>query len=658
MAEQTISELMAEEDRLKYPSPEYSNEGQMPMLNSEQPFSLGGLLRAWQGSRGFPQPPPPQGPPAGTQPGQPGFNPMQSGAFEPVQGNLQFQGAGGSRMSLKIDIPTREEFAQNAQDKAQEEMAKGKPGVGGQQPPKPTGTGLPQPKPTGQPTGVTQTAADFPGNQVPPVGGRPLPTESPPPLISSERTPETTSITGDMKDRLYVIDEKRKALSRLHPTYDQIMSQAAAQDHRSRFRRIMDSVLTQDPFYSDKLQLQRAQYELGRRQGMAQDEMRLINDEYVIREHDRITKAGFLQQQLNGNKTLRNNPVFLHDVARVNGLTDEQAKLWVESKFDKETGTYTMIKDPLQAASEHLTDMSTIYQNFFGMDKATARKAAIDPTYANKLNQDAEALIDKQLYDAIQQGGPEATKKIERFNQMKVKIMDAKNDNGLAVMREKIRVQDQINQDVQNSTQYSAKAKKEFQAHTSQTITNIIDIYTTRGRVTERNEADLNRKELQAQRQHEHRLAMLGKEEGRDLDNQLKALNLAEKKFGAHSTLDEIAIKADPGLAHGSKEEMRAVVGGYNETINAYTKATTSGTPWQPTPQQQQQVDIYTNGMASHIHPGGKDALDKELGRPFTTMDAVHVDEITKWAKSRTPPVVLTYAQIIAGLKERNRQTK
>ena len=122
--------------------------------------------------------------------------------------------------------------------------------------------------------------------------------------------------------------------------------------------RILMSILTSDPFYTDKMAGAEAEYERTRRQLSMDRTLSTIDIDYMAKSAsldklisrettERATAAADLTDRLKTDPELAKNRKFQKDYAMTKlGIPAAQVDAYVDDHFNKNTGEYTIIRDP------------------------------------------------------------------------------------------------------------------------------------------------------------------------------------------------------------------------------------------------------------------------------------------------------------------------
>lgn len=202
----------------------------------------------------------------------------------------------------------------------------------------------------------------------------------------------------DIQRRLALIKQERverqRAIQNALPTRGELLQKGYTDvaNRMGKGTRILLSLISMDPFMTDKMAAMGADFEAERRRLIGTGQLADIDaaykaentalDKLVLRQsQDREDSAKELETRLTTSPQLRKNKDFARDFAITKlRIPASQVDAYLESHYNKATGEYEMIKDPY---SEKIITTklaaNTLIDIFPDMDKETAIRTAMNP---------------------------------------------------------------------------------------------------------------------------------------------------------------------------------------------------------------------------------------------------------------------------------------
>lgn len=205
-------------------------------------------------------------------------------------------------------------------------------------------------------------------------------------------------------------------------SYKDRMRQAAQQDPRGKLRRIVDRLLTGDPWHDEKIAAHIAQYDQERAAQIVQHGFQNMHIKAQADIQDRTNSLNYMSEQIAQNPRLDQNDKFRRDYALAMGipLSDVDTAL---AKSKDASGKYTFSLDPIEQKKQNLIRVANMYQDVYKLNPDLALAAAGNPAVRDKLLTDATEYYDTELAAAERSGNKDrieaAKKKVEELRFIK-----------------------------------------------------------------------------------------------------------------------------------------------------------------------------------------------------------------------------------------------
>jgi hypothetical protein len=375
---------------------------------------IGGMV-APSGSPYGNEPPPfagPINPFAGAEQGIPGSlysvlsPPEEETITGPAEQWKQFVAAGGTQMKYKDGTTVKYNPPKSEAEKAQQKVVKGQVGQGGGQVAPPMAAPTPQPVAVA-PQGPSPAEVAFNQQQV--QAGQ---------LYGRRYTPgeEPLSPQEEYQRRLDLIkrerEERSRTLRNALPSRGELLQKGYTDvaNRMGKGTRILLSIISMDPFMTDKMAAMGADFESERRRLMGTGQLADIDaaykaeysalDKLVARQTtERDDSARELESRLMASPQLRKNKDFARDFAITKlRIPASQVDTYLEAHYNKATGEYEMIKDPYsEKVITTRLGANALMEIDPSMDKDTAIRIALNPQVILSWTGSQIGKIDQQL---------------------------------------------------------------------------------------------------------------------------------------------------------------------------------------------------------------------------------------------------------------------